>query len=137
MGALGPKLRWATAMAFCVLLAVALTPIVVLAIAPGKGAGPVNLGRPLSRIGSNGWRVRAAVRRRLVCLMTPLRRTVSVFGLFPDRLKLASETIVGKEKWEKAKEEIASRKDAKETPDQDDFVPTINLLLIAICRPPI
>ena len=24
-----------------------------------------------------------------------------MFGLFPDRLKLGSETIVGKEKWEK------------------------------------
>ena len=50
-----------------------------------------------------------------------------MFGWFPERLKLASETIVGKEKREKAKEEIASRKGAKTTPDESDFVPTIKL----------
>jgi uncharacterized protein YjbI with pentapeptide repeats len=41
-----------------------------------------------------------------------------VFGLFPDRLKLPSETIVGEEKLEKTKKEIASR--------NGDFVPTIS-----------
>ena len=51
-----------------------------------------------------------------------------VFGLFPDRLKLNNETIVGKEKLEKTKEEIASRgaKD-RDWRGQKDFVPTINL----------
>ena len=42
-----------------------------------------------------------------------------VFGLFPDRLKLANETIVGKTKLEKTNKEIASR--------GGDFVPTIKL----------
>ena len=42
-----------------------------------------------------------------------------VFGLFPDRLKLASEVIVGREKLEKTREEIASR--------GGDFAPTLNL----------
>ena len=42
-----------------------------------------------------------------------------IFGLFPDRLKLPNELIVGKEKLDKTNEEIASR--------GGDFVPTINL----------
>jgi hypothetical protein len=42
-----------------------------------------------------------------------------LFGLFPDRLELANETIVGEEKLEKIKKEIASR--------GGDFVPTIKL----------
>lgn len=43
-----------------------------------------------------------------------------VFGLFPDRLRLPGETIVGKEKLDKTKGEIASR-------GGTDFVPTIML----------
>ncbi len=50
-----------------------------------------------------------------------------LFGLFPDRLKLASATIVGEERLEKTKKEIASR--------NGDFVPTIDLTG-ATCRLP-
>ena len=42
-----------------------------------------------------------------------------VFGLFPDRLKLNDETIVGEKTLKETMEEIASRR--------DDFVPTIKL----------
>ena len=50
-----------------------------------------------------------------------LRATESgvVFGLFPDRLQLRGEPIVGKEEFEKTKEEMASR--------GGSFVPTIRL----------
>jgi uncharacterized protein YjbI with pentapeptide repeats len=44
-----------------------------------------------------------------------------VFGLFPNRLKLKDETIVGKEKLDKTKEEMASRG------GEFAFVPTIRL----------
>jgi Pentapeptide repeats (8 copies) len=50
-----------------------------------------------------------------------------VWGLFPDRLKLATETIVGEERWKKANEEITSRRGAKRTTGGDDFVPTVDL----------
>ena len=42
-----------------------------------------------------------------------------VFGLFPDRLRLGNETIVGEKTLEETKKEIASR--------GGEFVPTIRL----------
>ncbi len=54
LGALSRKPRWATAMAFCVLLAVALAPLAT-GCRSGKGAGPASPGRPRSRNGDSGW----------------------------------------------------------------------------------
>ncbi len=116
LGALSRKPRWATAMAFCVLLAVALAPLVDwLSFQQGRWAGEP---RPSPRRnGGSGWRG-----SRPVPEVNPDYAATEngvVFGLFPDRLKLASETIVGEEKLEKTKKEIASR--------GGDFVPTIKL----------
>jgi uncharacterized protein YjbI with pentapeptide repeats len=125
LGALSRKPRWATAMAFCVLLAAALTPLVDwLSFQQGRWAG-----EPRASSFAEWTQWMAGVPPALPAVDPDYAATEKglVFGLFPDRLKLASETIVGKEKWEKAKEEIASRKGAKTTPDENDFVPTINL----------
>ena len=53
------------------------------------------------------------------------RRAGVVFGLFPDRLKLNNETIVGKDRLEETREEIASRGGIILA--VRDFVPTIKL----------
>jgi uncharacterized protein YjbI with pentapeptide repeats len=130
LGALSRKPRWATAMAFCVLLGVVLWPTVRwLSFEQGRWAGEPR---------TSSWPKWA---QWMVGKPPPFAKVVPdydatehgvVFGWFPDRLELESETIVGKEKWEKAKEEIASRKGAKEAADKDlahtvDFVPTIKL----------
>ena len=129
LGALSRKRRWAASMVFCVLLAIALAPLAYwLSFQQGRWAGEPT---PSS---FKEWALWMAGDQppfpQVFPDHTPTANGV-VFGLFPDRLKLASETIVGKEKWEKAKEEIASRKGAKEapkeTPYENDFVPTISL----------
>jgi uncharacterized protein YjbI with pentapeptide repeats len=124
LGALSRKPRWAMAMAFCVLQAVVLAPIVDwLSFQEGRWAGepPPSLA---------GWRWWAGEPPPFPETFPDYEATANgvVFGLFPDRLNLASETIVGKEKLERTKQEIASRA-AKEngSQGQTDFVPTINL----------
>ena len=68
-----------------------------LAVWEGRWAGEPYVGRPDVAATANG----------------------VVFGLFPDRLKLDSETVVGEKTLKETKEEIASR--------GGDFVPTIKL----------
>ena len=117
LGALSRKPRWATAVAFCVLLAVGLAPLVDwLSFRQGRWAGEP---RPSSVKEWALWM--GGEPSRLPDINPDYSRTANgvVFGLFPDRLKLASETIVGKEKLDKTEEEIASR--------GGDFVPTIKL----------
>ena len=117
LGTLSRKLRWVTAMAFCLLLAVALVPAVRwLSFQQGRWAGePV---RPDYGDGGSGWR---GSRRASLKSNPDYAATANgvVFGLFPNRLKLRDEPIVGREKLDKTKEEIASR--------GGEFVPTITL----------
>ena len=82
----------------------------------GKADGPANLGRP-----PRGMEAMDGGEPRLTEVNPDYASTANgvVFGLFPDRLKLNDETIVGKENLEETKEEIASR--------GGDFVPTIKL----------
>jgi uncharacterized protein YjbI with pentapeptide repeats len=127
LGALSRKPRWAMVMSFWVLLAVALAPTVRwLSFEQGRWAGE-------PRASFQEWRRWTLWMRgeppELPDLNPDYAATADgvVFGLFPDRLRLASETIVGKEKWEKANEEIVSRRGAKKTREKDDFVPTIRL----------
>ena len=125
LGTLRRKPRWATAMAFCALLAVVLAPLVDwLSFRQGRWAGEP---RPYALAEWTQWM--EGNKPQLPDNNPDYAATEKgvVFGWFPDRLKLASETIVGKEKWEKIKEESASRKGAKTTPDESDFVPTIKL----------
>jgi uncharacterized protein YjbI with pentapeptide repeats len=117
LGALSRKPRWATAMAFCVLLAVALAPLVDwLSFRQGHWAGepwPSSIAE---------WQRWMAGRPAPFADVDPDYQATKngvVFGWFPNRLKLANQTIVGKEKLEKTKEEIASR--------DGGFVPTIEL----------
>jgi uncharacterized protein YjbI with pentapeptide repeats len=107
LGALSRKPRWATAMAFCLLLAVFLVPLVDwLSFRQGRWAGEPR---------TSSWHEWALWMEgkppSLPDVSLDYAETANgvVFGLFPDRLKLASETVVGKEKWEKTKEEIVSR----------------------------
>jgi uncharacterized protein YjbI with pentapeptide repeats len=117
LGVLTRKPRWATAMAFCVLLAVTLAPLVDwLSFRQGRWAGEPQAssfkewrqwmaGEPLQY--ASGHPDFGATEKGVV------------FGLFPDRLKLNDETIVGEKTLKETKEEIASR--------GGDFVPTIKL----------
>jgi uncharacterized protein YjbI with pentapeptide repeats len=117
LGALGRKPRWATAMAFCILLAAALAPVVDwLSFSEGRWAGEP---RPSS---IKEWRQWIAGEPPSLPEVSPNYAATGngvVFGLFPDRLKLSSETIVGDDRLEKTKKEMASR--------EGNFVPTINL----------
>jgi uncharacterized protein YjbI with pentapeptide repeats len=118
LGALNRKPRWATAMAFCLLLAVALAPPVDwLSFQQGRWSGEP---RP-SSVAEWGWWMAGESTPLPQMNLDYYKATANgiVFGLFPDRLELANESIVGKEKLEKTKEEIASR--------GGDFVPTIKL----------
>jgi uncharacterized protein YjbI with pentapeptide repeats len=115
LGALDRKPRWA--MAFCVLLAVALAPLVEwLSFRQGRWAGEP---RPSSFMEWRQWM--AGERPPLPDVNPDYAATAKgvVFGWFPDRLQLISETIVGETKLEEIKKEIASR--------GGDFVPTIKL----------
>jgi uncharacterized protein YjbI with pentapeptide repeats len=117
LGALSRKPRWAAAMALCVLLAVVLAPIMNwLSFRQGRWAGEP---RPSSVIEWAQW---MAGKPTSVPDVDPDYAATAngvVFGLFPDRLKLNDEVIVGERKLEETKKEIASR--------GDDFVPTLKL----------
>jgi uncharacterized protein YjbI with pentapeptide repeats len=116
-GALSRKPRWATAMAFCVLLAVALAPLLDwLSFRQGRWAGEP---RPPSFKEWARWMKGEPPPFSKVNPDYAATEKGVVFGLFPDRLQLPYGTIVGKEKLDKTKEEIASR--------GGDFVPTIKL----------
>ena len=107
LGALSRKPRWATAMAFCVLLAVFLAPLTYwLSFQQGRWAGEP---RQSSLLEWLGWMAGEPPGWPEVNPNYAATKRGVVFGLFPDRLKLANQTIVGKEKLEKTKEEIASR----------------------------
>ena len=117
LGALSRKRRWAAAMAFCVLLAVVLAPLVDwLSFQQGRWAGEP---RPSSFLGWAPWMVGEPPWLPEGNSDYSATANGVVFGLFPDRLNLRNETIVGKEKLENAKEEIASR--------GGDFVPTVKV----------
>ncbi len=125
LGALSRKPRWATAMTFCVLLAVVLAPLAYwLSFREGAGRATSVLcsgngawwtGEPLRY--ANGHPDYAATANGVV------------FGLFPDRLKLKDETIVGKEKREEDEKgnRFARRRFRSERSSST----------VAICRPPI
>jgi uncharacterized protein YjbI with pentapeptide repeats len=115
LGALNGKSRWATAMAVCILLAVGLTPLVDwLSFRQGRWAGEP---WPSTFKEWGQWMAGEPPPSPKVNPDYTATANGVVFGLFPDRLKLKDETIVGKERWDKTKEEIASR--------GGDFVPTI------------
>jgi uncharacterized protein YjbI with pentapeptide repeats len=118
LGALSRKPRWATAMAFCVLLAVALAPLSYwLSFREGRWAGEP---WPSS---FKEWQQWMAGEPPSFPETNPDYAATAkgvVFGLFPDRLKLNDETIVGEKTFKATKEEIASRGGA-------DFVPTLKL----------
>jgi uncharacterized protein YjbI with pentapeptide repeats len=104
-------------MTSCVLLAVALTPLVDwLSFSEGRWAGEP---KPLSFKEWSQWM--AAMPPRIPDANPDYEATAKgmVFGLFPDRLFLPSETIVGEQKLEETKKEIAS--------SGRGFVPTIDL----------
>ena len=98
------------------LLAVVLVPARRLVVVPARALGR-RARLSSSRNGSSGWRGsrRRFQRRSELCRDRERRRVRPV----SDRLKLNDETIVGKEKLEKTKKEIASR--------GGEFVPTIKL----------
>jgi uncharacterized protein YjbI with pentapeptide repeats len=125
LGALSRKPRWATAMAFCVLLAVGLFLVTSwLSFQQGRWAGEPS---PSSFTQWAQWMEGTPATLPDVNPDYSATEDGVVFHLFPDRLKLTEETIVGKEKWDKAKGEIDSRRGAKQTLNGSDFVPTINL----------
>jgi uncharacterized protein YjbI with pentapeptide repeats len=116
LGALSRKPRWATAMAFCVLLAVALAPLTHwLSFQQGRWAGEP---KPSSVEEWEQWMAGTPLWLPEVSPTYPLSPNV-VFGLFPDRLELRDQPIVGEAKVEQIKKEIESR--------GGDFVPTIDL----------
>jgi uncharacterized protein YjbI with pentapeptide repeats len=150
LGALSRKPRWVAAVTFCMLLAVALCPAAYwLSFNQGRWAGEAWPSSPREMAawmaGDEAPRPEPRVPwpsslRELTAWMAGWRAPLPkvnpdykatekgvVFGWFPDRLNLKDEPIVGKEKWEKAKEEIASRKGGKEAAENGDFVPTIKL----------
>ena len=118
LGALGRKPRWATAMTFWVLLAVALTPLVDwLSFRQGRWAGEP---RPSSFAEWGQWM--AARKPPPFPKINPdytVTKDGVVFGLFPDRLELSDESIVGEAKLEETNKEMGSR-------GGTDFVPTLN-----------
>jgi hypothetical protein len=117
LGALSYKPRWAMAMAFCILLAAALIPLAYwLSFQQGRWAGEP---WPSSVAESGHWM--AGTPPPFSDVIPDYAATANgvVFGLFPDRLKLNDETIVGETKLEQTQKEIASR--------GGDFVPTITL----------
>jgi hypothetical protein len=112
LGVLSRKPRWVTAAGFCVLLAVALAPLVNwLSFRQGRWAGE-------PRVSFSEWRWWRG--EPLPFAKGDPDFTAStvgvVFGLFPDRLKLANEIIVGQVRISEVEKEIISR--------GGDFVPT-------------
>jgi uncharacterized protein YjbI with pentapeptide repeats len=117
LGALSRKPRWAAAMAFCILLAVALAPTVRwLSFQQGRWAGEP---RPSSIAEWGQWMAGEPPPSPTVNPDYAATRDGVVFGLFPDRLKLRDEIVVGETKLEEIKKEVTSR--------GGDFVPTIKL----------
>jgi uncharacterized protein YjbI with pentapeptide repeats len=117
LGALSRKPRWATAMAFCALLAVGLVPLAYwLSFQQGRWAGEP---RPSSIAEWGQWMAGKPPTLPEVGPDYAATEKGVVFGIFPDRLKLANETIVGEKTVEETKKEIISR--------GGDFVPTIKL----------
>jgi uncharacterized protein YjbI with pentapeptide repeats len=112
---LNRKPRWAAAMTFCVLLAIALGPLAYwLSFSQGRWAGEPS-------VSFREWRWWSGEPPPIAKVDPDYAATADgvVFGLFPDRLNLDSETIVGEKTLKETKEEIASR--------GGDFVPTIKL----------
>ena len=117
LGALSRKPRWAVAMAFCVLLAVCLSPLAYwLSFQQGRWAGEP---RPSSFEKWARWMAGEPPPFPQVNPDYAATAKGVVFGLFPDRLKLKDETIVGEKTIEETVKEIDSR--------GGDFVPTIRL----------
>ena len=117
LGPLSRKPRWATGMAFCVVLAVTLASLAYwLSFQQGRWAG-----EPWpSSVGEWGqWMEGKHERPPEGNQHYAATRNGVVFGLFPDRLELPHETIVGEAKLEETNKEIISR--------GGDFVPTIKL----------
>jgi uncharacterized protein YjbI with pentapeptide repeats len=115
LGALSRKPRWAVAMAFWLLLAVALGPVVGwLSFREGRWAGEPMLSFSQWRWWSGEAPPFAKSDRDYAATAHGV-----VFGLFPDRLKINDKAIVGETKLEEARKEIASR--------GGDFVMTIKL----------
>jgi uncharacterized protein YjbI with pentapeptide repeats len=117
LGALSRKLRWGIAMAFCLLLVLALMPVAYwLSFRQGRWAGePI----PSSFNEWTQWMEGA---------LPPYPQSNPDYGatakgvlfeLFPDRLELRDEVIVGKSGVEDTEKEIASR--------GGNWVPTIKL----------
>jgi uncharacterized protein YjbI with pentapeptide repeats len=117
LGALSRKPRWATAMGFCLLLTVVLGPLAYwLSFSQGRWAGEPKASS------FEEWTQWMAGKQPELPEVNPDYSTTAdgvAFGLFPNRLKLPSETIVGEKKLEETKKEMASR--------GGDFVPTIDL----------
>jgi Pentapeptide repeats (8 copies) len=117
LGSISRKPRWMAAMAFCVLLTIALAPLVDwLSFNEGRWAGEPT---PSS---SAEWGQWMAGSRPEFAESNPnyaATKNGVVFGLFPDRLNLLDETVVGEKLLDETKREMASR--------SGDFVPTIKL----------
>ena len=117
LGGLSRKPRWAMAIASCALLAVGLVPLVDwLSFQQGRWAGEP---WPSS---FEEWGLWMAGESPAPAKVNPDYAATEkgvVFGLFPDRLNIHNESIVGKERLERTEAEITSR--------GGDFVPTINL----------
>jgi uncharacterized protein YjbI with pentapeptide repeats len=117
LGALNRKVRWVTAMTLCALLAFGLFHLVDwLSFTEGRWAGEP---RPSSFREWQQWM--AGEPAPLPAINPDFAATENgvLFGLFPDRLQLRNETVVGEAKLEEIKKDIASR--------GGDFVPTIRL----------
>jgi uncharacterized protein YjbI with pentapeptide repeats len=113
LGALNRKSR-AAAMAVYILLAVGLTPLADwLSFRQGRWAG-----EPWPSF--DKWRWWAGEQVPFATGYPDFAATANgvVFGLFPDRLILSQQTIVGESRLDETKKEIASR--------GGDFVPTLN-----------
>ena len=116
-GTLSRKPRWAAAMGFCVLLAAALGPLAYwLSFQQGRWAGEPRT--PSFGVWTQWMERKPAPFSGVLPDYAATARGV-VFGLFPDRLQLNDETIVGEKTLDEAKKEIASR--------GGGFVPTIRL----------
>jgi uncharacterized protein YjbI with pentapeptide repeats len=117
LGALGRKPRWVTAMAFWVVLAVVLAPLVDwLSFRQGRWAG-----EPRASSFEEWGQWMAGGPPQFPEVLPDYTATANgvVFGLFPDRLELLREPVVGDKTLEETSKEIASR--------GGDFVPTLNL----------
>jgi uncharacterized protein YjbI with pentapeptide repeats len=117
LGTLSRKPRWAAATGFCVLLAAALGPLAYwLSFQQGRWAGEPRT--PSFTVWTQWMEGEPPPFPEVLPDYAPTANGI-VFRLFPDRLQLSHQTIIGKEGLEKTKEEIASRGGA--------FVPTLNL----------